>query len=82
MWFFPSLTEIWDMPPAPPLGLPLGPLAPFNGPDLNLALCHGSPWLSTAIAGQWDELFQAVGVIWPLRSAAVAFDFGKVTPRL
>ena len=65
------------MPPAPPLGLPLGLLAPYSGHDPNLGLCRGSPWLSTSINGDWDGLFQAVGVIWPLRSAAVAVDYGK-----
>jgi len=75
MWFGGSLRQAWDVPPAPPLGIPMSPIAPLHGPDPNLALCRGSPWLSTRIAGDWDAVFSSVGVFWPLRSAARALDY-------
>jgi hypothetical protein len=75
LWFGGSLRQAWDTPPAPPLGIPMSPLAPLHASDPNLALCKGSPWLSTRIAGDWDELFVKVGVFWPLRSAARALDY-------
>eukprot|EP00967_Tisochrysis_lutea_P047755 scaffold58147_cov31-Tisochrysis_lutea.AAC.2 len=74
MWFG-SLRQQWEMPPAPPLGIPMSPLAPLKGDHPSLALCKGSPWLSTALAGKWDDLFVEIGVFWPLRSAAATLDY-------
>ena len=75
MWF-PLPTEHWQTPPAPPMGLPLAPLAPLSVADPSVDLCLGSPWLSDSSDGDWDGLFYKIGVIWPLRSAAAALDYG------